>query len=65
MLHAGIDKHKDNCFIVTVNDEGKVRLVDTHFKAAKVVRIRNCARGRNFEEAQSQTHLTSKPTWFL
>lgn len=24
MLHSGIDKHKDNCFIVTVNDEGKV-----------------------------------------
>ena len=24
MLHSGIDKHKDNCFIVTVNDQGTV-----------------------------------------
>ncbi len=22
MLHSGIDKHKDNCFISTVNDQG-------------------------------------------
>jgi transposase len=24
MLHSGIDKHKDNCFIVTVNDQGTI-----------------------------------------
>jgi transposase len=24
MLHSGIDKHKDNCFITTVNDQGVV-----------------------------------------
>jgi len=24
MLHSGIDKHKDNCFVVTVNDQGTI-----------------------------------------
>ena len=34
MLYSGIDKHKDNCFIVTVNEQGKV---------VKEARVRNCA----------------------
>jgi len=32
MLYSGIDKHKDHCFIVTVNDQGTV---------VKEARVRN------------------------
>jgi hypothetical protein len=35
MVYSGIDKHKDNCFIVTVNEQGTVSLFKTPSTAGR------------------------------